>query len=104
MSGDFDRFVADSVNDLLRTAYLIAWDETDAEDLVQKCLFKVARRWPRVRTMEQPRAYARRILINLAVDGARRSARRRTELEPPPGEAAEPGADPLAAFDTRAEL
>ncbi len=101
---DFDEFVAAHVNDLLRTAYLIAWDEVEAEDLVQECLFKVARRWPRVRSMDQPRAYARRILINLATDGARGRARRRVELEPPPASGAERSVDPLAALDTHAEL
>jgi RNA polymerase sigma-70 factor (sigma-E family) len=100
---DFDQFVAAHVDDLLRTAYLIAWDEAEAEDLVQECLFKVARRWPRVRAMDQPRAYARRILINLATDGARGRARRRVELDPPPP-GAERSVDPLAALDTHVEL
>ena len=100
---DFDEFVVAHADDLLRTAYLIVWDEAEAEDLVQECLLKVARRWPRVRRMQQPRAYARRILVNLAVDGARGRARRRSELES--GAAANPIAfDPLPALDTRAEL
>jgi RNA polymerase sigma-70 factor (sigma-E family) len=100
---DFDQFVATYAEDLLRTAYLIVWDEAEAEDLVQECLLKVARRWPRVRRMEQPRAYARRILVNLILDGARSRARRRSELEPAP--AASPIAvDPLPALQTRAEL
>jgi DNA-directed RNA polymerase specialized sigma24 family protein len=43
---DFDRFVADSSDTLLRTAYLIVWDLGEAEDLVQETLFEVARRWP----------------------------------------------------------
>lgn len=100
---DFDRFVATHVDDLLRTAYLIVGDEAEAEDLVQECLLRVARRWPRVRRMDQPRAYARRILVNLAVDGARGRARRRSELVP---EAAErsTAVDPLPALDARAEL
>ena len=100
---DFDNFVAAHVDDLLRTAYLIVWDEGEAEDLVQECLLKVARRWPRVRRMEQPQAYARRILVNLALDGARRRARRRRELEPgtPPILSA---IDPLQTLETRAEL
>jgi DNA-directed RNA polymerase specialized sigma24 family protein len=68
---DFEQFVAAHVDDLLRTAYLIVWDEAEAEDLAQECLLKVARRWPRVRRMEQPQAHARRILVNLALDGAR---------------------------------
>ncbi len=101
---DFDQFVAANVDDLLRTAYLIAWDEAEAEDLVQECLLKVARLWPRVRSMDQPRAYARRILINLATDGARGRARRRVELEPPSPAAPERSADPLAALDTHVEL
>ena len=100
---DFDNFVAAHVDDLLRTAYLIVWDEGEAEDLVQECLLKVARRWPRVRRMEQPQAYARRILVNLALDGARRRAQRRRELEPgtPPILSA---IDPLQTLETRAEL
>jgi DNA-directed RNA polymerase specialized sigma24 family protein len=80
---DFDRFAARHVNELPRTAYLLVWDDHEAEDLVQECLFRVARRWPRVREIELPLAYARRILINLATDGARSRARRLVELEPP---------------------
>jgi RNA polymerase sigma-70 factor (sigma-E family) len=100
---DFDQFVARHVDDLVRTAYLIVWDEAEAEDLVQECLLKVARRWPRIRRLESPRAYARRVLVNLALDGARGRARRRSELE---SEAREIpiAVDPLPGIDTRAEL
>ena len=59
----------------MRTAYLIVWDLPEAEDLVQETLLKVARRWHRVRRMEHPVAYARRILVNLALSGADRRAR-----------------------------
>jgi RNA polymerase sigma-70 factor (sigma-E family) len=79
---EFEQFVTASSASLLRTAYLIAWDLTEAEDLVQECLLAVARRWPRVRGMEHPYAYARRMLINLALDGAARRSRRRQELDP----------------------
>ena len=77
---DFDRFVAGSTEGLLRTAYLIVWDEREAEDLVQETLFRVARRWPRVSGMDHPVAYARRILVNLALDDGPKRARRRAEL------------------------
>src|SRR5260370_15069452 len=100
---DFDEFVAKHVDAVLRTAYLIVWEETEAEDLVQECLFKVARRWPRIHRMDQPRAYARRILVNLAVDGARGRARRRSELEAE-ASARLVAVDPLPALHTRAEL
>jgi RNA polymerase sigma-70 factor (sigma-E family) len=78
---EFEQFVAECSADLLKTAALVVWDTVAAEDLVQECLFKVARRWPRVRAMEHPRAYARRVLINLALDGAARRQRHRSELD-----------------------
>jgi RNA polymerase sigma-70 factor (sigma-E family) len=77
---DFEQFVTASSDALLRTAYLVAWDPVEAEDLVQECLLAVARRWPRVRRMDHPHAYARRVLINLALDGAKRRTRQRQEL------------------------
>ena len=78
---EFDRFVADSTDELLRTGFLVTWDLTAAEDLVQESLFLTARRWHRVRTMEHPKAYARQVLVNLALDGARRRHRHRAELD-----------------------
>src|ERR1700689_728235 len=78
---EFERFVAGVADDLLRTAYLMVWDLTSAEDLVQECLLRTARRWPRVRSMEYPLAYARRILVNLALDGAARRYRHQRELD-----------------------
>ncbi len=83
---EFERFVSEHSAVLLRAAYLIAWDLAEAEDLVQETLLKVARRWPRVRRMDHPVAYARRVLVNLALDGSARRARSQGELtgEPPP--------------------
>ncbi len=76
---EFDRFVAESADGLLRAAYLIVWDVAEAEDLVQECYFRLARRWPRVRSMEHRRAYARRVLVNLALDAS--GPRRRAQAE-----------------------
>ena len=101
---DFDEFAAGNLEQLLKTAYLITWDAGDAEDLVQECLLKVARRWPRVRKMKQRRAYARRVLVNLALDDARGRARRRSELDGTPADVEEPARDLLAGLETRAEL
>jgi RNA polymerase sigma-70 factor (sigma-E family) len=77
---DFEHFVSESVDDLLRTAYLVTWDLPAAQDLVQECLWRVARRWPRARSMAHPTAYARKVLLNLALEGARRRGRHRSEL------------------------
>ena len=78
---EFEQFVVGSADDLLRTGFLVVWDLAAAEDLVQECLWRVARRWPRVRSMDHPKAYAKRILVNLALDGARARNRHRSELD-----------------------
>jgi RNA polymerase sigma-70 factor (sigma-E family) len=101
---DFDSFVAQSTGVLIRTAYLIVGDLPEAEDLVQETLLKVAARWHRVRRMEHPVAYARRILVNLALGGAATRGRRRRELT---GEALpDRGYEPreAGAIDTQHEL
>ena len=99
---DFERFVTDSTGQLLRSAYLMTSDLAGAEDLVQETLLRVARRWPRVRAMEHPAAYARRILVNLVIDGAGQRARHTGEL----AASARPGlpdrADIRAEHDLRA--
>jgi len=76
----FDEFVTGYTPDLMNTAYLICCDDADAEDLVQECLMRIAKRWPRVREMDSPAAYARRIVANLAIDGRRNQVRREDEL------------------------
>jgi RNA polymerase sigma-70 factor (sigma-E family) len=77
---EFDLFVTESAEGLLRTASLMTWDVAAAEDLVQECFLRVSRRWPRVRTMEHPKAFARTVLVNLALDDGRRRSRHRAEL------------------------
>ena len=106
---DFERFVAGSVDDLLRTAYLVTWDLPAAQDLVQECLLRLARRWPRVRSMDYPAAYARQIVVNLALDGARRRGRHRVELDGSGRVTVEDRFDPSAALalgtvEARSEL
>lgn len=104
---EFEQFVADATDPLLRAAYLVVGDLAEAEDLVQECLIKVARRWPRVRTMDHPRAYARTVLVNLALNGSSRRTRRRRELELPDAlddRRDEVSARALTTVDVRAEL
>jgi RNA polymerase sigma-70 factor (sigma-E family) len=78
---EFEQFVAGSTDSLLRTAYLVVGDLAESEDLLQECFVTVAKRWPRVRSMQYPRAYARRVLLNLILDGSARRSRRQLELE-----------------------
>ena len=76
----FDVFVGGTTRDLLRTVSLIVWDPAVAEDVVQESLLQVARRWSRVRRMDRPAAYARRVATNLAIAAAERRATERAEL------------------------
>jgi Sigma-70 region 2 len=73
-------FAAEVSDTLLRTGYLMTGDARDAEDLVQETFLRVARRWNRVRSMDHPAAYARRILINLVLQDAERRFRQKAEL------------------------
>lgn len=82
----FDDFVAANGESLLRTAHLVTMDEGEAEDLVQECLLILAQRWRRIGAMEHPLAYARRVLVNLAVRGSAKLSRRRAELDAAAGE------------------
>ncbi|MGH3283619.1 MAG: SigE family RNA polymerase sigma factor [Streptosporangiaceae bacterium] len=84
---DFDRFAAEVSDPLLRTGHLMTGDASDAEDLVQETLLRVARRWKRVRVMDHPAAYARRVLVNLVLHDAGRGSRQRAELWPADGAA-----------------
>lgn len=106
---EFERFVTGHLHGLLQTGYLIVSDWTEAEDLVQECLLRVARRWPKVRTMEHPGAYARRVLMNLALDGATRRTRLWQELEAldgvePPATGVDQDAEAIATCAEASEL
>jgi RNA polymerase sigma-70 factor (sigma-E family) len=104
---EFEQFVAGASGSLLRTAYLVIGDLAESEDLVQECFVTIAKRWPRVRSMEHPHAYARRVLLNLALDGSARRSRRRLELEQADtigDRSDERSSGELTAVDLRSEL
>jgi RNA polymerase sigma-70 factor (sigma-E family) len=106
-SREFERFAAEASDSLLRTGFLMTGHAKDAEDLVQETLLKVARRWGRVRSMDYPAAYARRILINLVLHDTGRRARQRIELQPHNGAAEladDSAAQALREVDDRAEF
>ena len=89
----FEQFVEERSMALFRTAYLVAGDVHQAEDLLQSALEQAYRRWRRIRTMEYPEAYVRRVIVNLACD--RRRGRRKVEvaLEEATTASAEDGTD-----------
>jgi RNA polymerase sigma-70 factor (sigma-E family) len=74
----FEAFVGDASGRLMGTAYLLCGDRGHAEDLVQTALLRTARRWRTAQ--QQPEAYARRVLVNLAKDRWRLLGRRVDEV------------------------
>ncbi|KGN39409.1 SigE family RNA polymerase sigma factor [Knoellia subterranea] len=71
---EFTAFATGAAPRLLRTAWMICGNPTDAEDLVQSAMVKVYLRWGRLRTRE-PLAYARRCILNDNIDTHRRRKR-----------------------------
>lgn len=87
---------------LLGLAVLLSDRRADAEDLLQDALVRTARRWQAAR--ENPQAYVRRVLVNLAHDRRRNASRRVREVELTAGadRAGEP--DPSDPTVARADL
>ncbi len=83
LSQEFEAFVTETADPLFRSGYLMTANVAETEDLLQETFLRVARHWNRVRSMEYPLAYARRVLINLALDGAALRDRRGQELRTP---------------------
>lgn len=92
-------FVNAASRSLRRTAYLVCGDWSLAEDLVQDALLKLYVAWPRVANSEGVHGYARRTVVNVAIDAGRKSSK----LGRTTGEIPElpDGHDAVGAFDTR---
>ncbi|WP_241998323.1 MULTISPECIES: SigE family RNA polymerase sigma factor [Kribbella] len=96
---EFAEFVVASGRYLLRTAVLLCGDPVRAEELVQATYERMYRSWRRVARDGDPQAYARRVLVNLRVDGWRRTRR---EVVVDPGALPEPaGPDNTGAVVAR---
>lgn len=80
----FVEFVHGSSTRLTRLAVLLTGERQGADDLVQGAYERTLRHWPRLRRAGDPESYARKILVNLAIDGGRARARRPEVLTQPP--------------------
>ncbi|GAA0952873.1 SigE family RNA polymerase sigma factor [Kribbella koreensis] len=81
---DYVEFVVASSTTLRRTAYLVCGDWHRADDVVQDALYKLYLSWSKVDRGGNPLAYARRIVINAALDIGRRPWRREVSTDSPP--------------------
>jgi RNA polymerase sigma-70 factor (sigma-E family) len=94
---EFTAFVQDAGPYLYKTALFLSGDPHRAEELVQATFERSYRSWHKARVGE-PRAYARRILINLRIDGWRRTRHEVVAEAVPPGSVVGP-ADGVAVRD-----
>jgi RNA polymerase sigma-70 factor (sigma-E family) len=101
-AGDsFAAFVASRQRRLQRTAWLLTGDWSAAQDLVQTALARTWRHWERVRTVKDPDAYVRRVLVNSFAS----SLRRRWRAEVPTRDLPErPGGDLAAEVALRVTI
>jgi RNA polymerase sigma-70 factor (sigma-E family) len=100
-AAEFERFITERADALMRTAVLLTGRREAAQDLLQTALERLLRHW---RTLSgDPEAYLRRTLYNLAADGYRRQGRLQRKLALLRA-GAEQGPDPIAAVDLRDAL
>jgi RNA polymerase sigma-70 factor (sigma-E family) len=94
---DFDDWVAARGPGLLRLAYVLTGNRADAEDAVQDALARALPRWEHIRTVGDPDAYVRRMVVNAHTSWWRRFRRRET----PVPEAFTPGVQPGPGSEDR---
>ena len=85
-------FVTARRDQLRRIAFGMCGDWHKADDLVQITLVKLYVAWPRVAKQGTETAYARKILLNAAIDDSRRPWRRERPTEIVPEQEARSGA------------
>ena len=81
---EFEHFYLGTRHRLLRYAYGLTGDLTEAQDFTQEAYARAWSRWRRLRRYEQPEAWLRLVVTRMATDRWRRLARRRAQ--PPPRE------------------
>ncbi|MFD8564733.1 SigE family RNA polymerase sigma factor [Streptosporangium canum] len=100
---EFSRYVKEARPALRRTAFLLSSDWYEADDLVQRTLIALHRRWDSLERRDRIAGYARTVMIRMIISD-RRS--RRWSREALPGVLPEPAAapDPYALLGDRLVL
>jgi|SRR5689334_1529079 len=101
---EYVEFVAAVSASLRRTAFLVCGDWHRADDVVQDALCKLYRSWAKVDRGGNPLAYARRTVVNAALDSGRRPWRREVPTADLPADRVSPYADPAVGHADRDEV
>jgi RNA polymerase sigma-70 factor (sigma-E family) len=95
----FEDFFRTTGPKLVALGYVFTGDRSQAQDLAQETLLRAWQRWDTVSGYDDPAAWCRRVLSNLATSEWRKATRR---CEPPPGATSSPGPDTEAIELARA--
>jgi RNA polymerase sigma-70 factor (ECF subfamily) len=90
---DFEAFYRASYYRLVGQLTVMTGSLEDAEDAVQEAFARASTRWARLREYDAPEAWVRRVALNLAPSGLRRTRRQLAalaRLRPPTTEPAHP--------------
>jgi RNA polymerase sigma-70 factor, ECF subfamily len=91
---EFEDVYRRELRTMVALATSLTGDREVGVDLAHEAMLRAYRAWDKVRQLDRPGAWIRRVLINLAIDHARRRQRERralTRLQPaPPMEAGDP--------------
>ena len=68
----YSEFVASRWTAFHRLAYLLTASQTTAEDLLQIALMKTYASWPKVKRLDAPDAYVRKVIVNTLISERRR--------------------------------
>lgn len=101
---DFEAWVAARGQALLRLAFVLTGSRADAEDVVQDALSRALPRWSRIRTVDDPDAYVRRMVINAHTSRWRRFFRRETPVADPRPRAVTADVSPVDTLGDRDAL
>ena len=93
---DFDELYRAQYGNVVAMAYALTGDLAEAQDLAQEGFCRAWQRWRRVAGYDQPLAWIRRVVANLATSRWRRLAAARRFRPEPAGPAPELGPDHVA--------
>jgi RNA polymerase sigma-70 factor (sigma-E family) len=83
-NASFQAFADAHQHRLLRLAYLLTGEVHLAEDLLQSVLVRMYGRWPKLRHIDRPEAYARRTMVNQFISWRRRRVAGEVSIADPP--------------------
>ena len=75
LTESYEWFFRTEFPQVVRSAYLVMYDQEGARDVAQEAFVQALRHWPKVSRYDKPEAWVRRVAIRLAVKAAKKQSR-----------------------------